>query len=311
MFTLIESSENKQLKLYVYNFELDNVREVLLTPNSAWGGEGSLGCGIGYGYLHRIPIRDEKKSSSLSSLQPSNSLNPNASMASNLSTMTNIGSQSSLLSNISIQSSLVNSGNITLNPSVVTDPDPSVATVSDLSAETEKLENQFQKTSLTESENSLQLPNGNQVQTIGLNPTFASTFGSAKINTEESVSGPNINQYFQKESAQQSEQETTPNQNAALINTNLNNIPNFQVQPPINFLQHFKIPDQSANVSNLPPFNPDLLSGNSNQIVQNLVQQTISNHFQQQLQQTFEQPKTNTGHGHSHDGGCSGHGHSH
>jgi hypothetical protein len=44
----------------VYNFELDNVREVLLTPNSAWGGEGSLGCGIGYGYLHRIPIRDQK-----------------------------------------------------------------------------------------------------------------------------------------------------------------------------------------------------------------------------------------------------------
>ena len=61
MFTLIESSENNQLKLYVYNFDLDQVREVLLTPNSAWGGEGSLGCGIGYGYLHRIPIREEKK----------------------------------------------------------------------------------------------------------------------------------------------------------------------------------------------------------------------------------------------------------
>ena len=57
LFTLIESSENKQLKLYVYNYDLDTVREVLLTPNSAWGGEGSLGCGIGYGYLHRIPIR--------------------------------------------------------------------------------------------------------------------------------------------------------------------------------------------------------------------------------------------------------------
>ena len=60
MFTLIESSENKQLKLFVYNVELDNVREVLLTPKSAWGGEGSLGCGSGYGYLHRIPIKEEK-----------------------------------------------------------------------------------------------------------------------------------------------------------------------------------------------------------------------------------------------------------
>ena len=31
----------------------------MLTPNSDWGGEGSLGCGIGYGYLHRIPERDD------------------------------------------------------------------------------------------------------------------------------------------------------------------------------------------------------------------------------------------------------------
>ena len=66
---MIESSENKQLKLYVYNFESDNVREVLLTPNSAWGGEGSLGCGIGYGYLHRIPIRDGKPVTSVASDQ--------------------------------------------------------------------------------------------------------------------------------------------------------------------------------------------------------------------------------------------------
>ena len=29
-----------------------------ITPNGAWGGEGSIGCGIGYGYLHRIPIED-------------------------------------------------------------------------------------------------------------------------------------------------------------------------------------------------------------------------------------------------------------
>lgn len=35
-----------------------------IKPYSKWGGEGSLGCGIGYGYLHRIPVRllpDEKK----------------------------------------------------------------------------------------------------------------------------------------------------------------------------------------------------------------------------------------------------------
>ncbi|XP_045712472.1 Golgi reassembly-stacking protein 1 [Phyllostomus hastatus] len=56
-FTLIESHEGKPLKLMVYNSETDSCREVSVTPNAAWGGEGSLGCGIGYGYLHRIPIQ--------------------------------------------------------------------------------------------------------------------------------------------------------------------------------------------------------------------------------------------------------------
>lgn len=55
LFTLIESHEGKPLKLYVYNSDTDSCREVTITPNSGWGGEGSLGCGIGYGYLHRIP----------------------------------------------------------------------------------------------------------------------------------------------------------------------------------------------------------------------------------------------------------------
>ncbi|XP_061926277.1 uncharacterized protein LOC133665095 isoform X2 [Entelurus aequoreus] len=54
-FSLIEAHEGKQLKLSVYNTQMDACREVVVTPNGAWGGEGSLGCGIGYGYLHRIP----------------------------------------------------------------------------------------------------------------------------------------------------------------------------------------------------------------------------------------------------------------
>ncbi|XP_043834223.1 LOW QUALITY PROTEIN: Golgi reassembly-stacking protein 1 [Dromiciops gliroides] len=60
-FTLIESHEGKPLKLMVYNSETDSCREVVVTPNGAWGGEGSLGCGIGYGYLHRIPTVSPKK----------------------------------------------------------------------------------------------------------------------------------------------------------------------------------------------------------------------------------------------------------
>ncbi|KFQ25773.1 Golgi reassembly-stacking protein 1, partial [Merops nubicus] len=56
-FSLIETHEGKPLKLMVYNTEADSIREVVVTPNGAWGGEGSLGCGIGYGYLHRIPTQ--------------------------------------------------------------------------------------------------------------------------------------------------------------------------------------------------------------------------------------------------------------
>ncbi|XP_072944320.1 uncharacterized protein Grasp65 [Epargyreus clarus] len=58
LFTLIEAHEGRALKLYVYNTTDDTCREVHITPNHKWGGEGSLGCGIGYGYLHRIPIRN-------------------------------------------------------------------------------------------------------------------------------------------------------------------------------------------------------------------------------------------------------------
>ncbi|CAG9114363.1 unnamed protein product [Plutella xylostella] len=58
LFTLIEAHEGRPLKLYVYNINNDSCREVVITPNTNWGGEGSLGCGIGYGYLHRIPIRN-------------------------------------------------------------------------------------------------------------------------------------------------------------------------------------------------------------------------------------------------------------
>ncbi|KAM4606408.1 Golgi reassembly-stacking protein 1-like isoform 1-T2 [Polymixia lowei] len=56
-YSLIEANEGKPLKLLVYNSHTDQCREVVVTPNGAWGGEGSLGCGIGYGYLHRIPTR--------------------------------------------------------------------------------------------------------------------------------------------------------------------------------------------------------------------------------------------------------------
>jgi len=40
LFMLIEAHEGRPLKLYVYNVELDTCREVSITPDSAWPGEG-------------------------------------------------------------------------------------------------------------------------------------------------------------------------------------------------------------------------------------------------------------------------------
>jgi hypothetical protein len=37
------------------------VREVTITPNSSWGGEGSLGCDIGRGILHRLPFAPRRR----------------------------------------------------------------------------------------------------------------------------------------------------------------------------------------------------------------------------------------------------------
>ncbi|TPX35871.1 hypothetical protein SmJEL517_g01690 [Synchytrium microbalum] len=77
LYDLVERSLGQPLQLFVYNKDVDSVREVLLVPNDsefkrlsvsypcadkltpndqlAWGGPGTLGCDIGYGYIHRIP----------------------------------------------------------------------------------------------------------------------------------------------------------------------------------------------------------------------------------------------------------------
>jgi GRASP55/65 PDZ-like domain len=41
--------------LYVYNNEYDITREVTIHPSRDWGGEGALGCVLGFGALHRLP----------------------------------------------------------------------------------------------------------------------------------------------------------------------------------------------------------------------------------------------------------------
>ncbi|KAL5964490.1 Golgi reassembly-stacking protein 2 [Taenia solium] len=54
-FSVVEVHNGQPLRLYVYNSTTDQCREVTLIPNLSWGGDGMLGCEIGFGYLHRIP----------------------------------------------------------------------------------------------------------------------------------------------------------------------------------------------------------------------------------------------------------------
>jgi len=52
---LVEDHIGRPLRLYVYNSEYDVTRELTIHPSRDWGGEGALGCVLGYGALHRLP----------------------------------------------------------------------------------------------------------------------------------------------------------------------------------------------------------------------------------------------------------------
>lgn len=46
---------DQPLILYVHNNEYNLTRPVTITPSRSWGGQGLLGCTLGFGALHRIP----------------------------------------------------------------------------------------------------------------------------------------------------------------------------------------------------------------------------------------------------------------
>lgn len=52
---LVEDYIQQSLRLYVYNQEYNVTRLVTIEPSKTWGGQGALGCTLGYGALHRIP----------------------------------------------------------------------------------------------------------------------------------------------------------------------------------------------------------------------------------------------------------------
>lgn len=52
---LVEDFLSRPLRLWVYNNEYSVTRPVTITPSRSWGGEGALGCVLGFGALHRLP----------------------------------------------------------------------------------------------------------------------------------------------------------------------------------------------------------------------------------------------------------------
>ncbi|WFC99586.1 hypothetical protein MYAM1_002331 [Malassezia yamatoensis] len=71
-YQLVEQHEGSKIAMYVYNRDYDHTREVIIMPNRDWGGEGLLGCGVGYGLLHRIP-KPQRAWEQEDDLPPSNS----------------------------------------------------------------------------------------------------------------------------------------------------------------------------------------------------------------------------------------------
>lgn len=53
---LVEDYLSRNLQLCVYNHEYGVTRLVNITPSRSWGGTGALGCVLGFGALHRLPL---------------------------------------------------------------------------------------------------------------------------------------------------------------------------------------------------------------------------------------------------------------
>ena len=56
MALCFEANINKSLGIYVYSATTGEIRVVSITPRTDWGGYGLLGCDVGHGYLHRLPL---------------------------------------------------------------------------------------------------------------------------------------------------------------------------------------------------------------------------------------------------------------
>ena len=76
---IVQHNCNRPVRLYVYNARTEEVREVVITPDRHWGGDGCLGADVAHGYLHRLPTRC--RGSDGVSVEPDRPAAPNAAVA--------------------------------------------------------------------------------------------------------------------------------------------------------------------------------------------------------------------------------------
>lgn len=55
-----DKSDKESIMLYVYNHDFDTVRPVRVVPREGENGQLMLGCGVGYGLLHRLPLVERR-----------------------------------------------------------------------------------------------------------------------------------------------------------------------------------------------------------------------------------------------------------
>ncbi|KAJ3251063.1 Golgi reassembly-stacking protein 2 [Chytriomyces hyalinus] len=65
LFRLVESRIGSSVSLTVYSSVLQSIRVVVLSPRFDWGGPGCMGCDIGYGPHHRIPVPIQSEKSNI------------------------------------------------------------------------------------------------------------------------------------------------------------------------------------------------------------------------------------------------------
>ena len=230
----------------------------------------------------------------------------------NMSTMTNVGSQSSMLSNFSNDMINNSMANLALNkPPVQAEvsnnnlpPLPSLfGTPTQPAQQPTDLAPQLPQPAQLNMPNQFYNPALNSYQTFTPNNSFVNSITPQQQQLQQQ-------QFQQQLQLQLQQQQLYPQEN-------LNKIGNFEVLPT-NVAANFASPMSAT----LP---------NSNQMVQSLIQQTISNHLNQQQQQqqnqlntnfnlpnmessnTFQVPQSqdHSAHGHSHDHGAHGHSHDH